>query len=617
VIGQVGVDVTVSGSVASNGGDAAVSADVKGLAWTNLDAGTLSQLPSADVIMSGVYDALESGVISLAGQASLPGVAAEALNIDLGGAESYVFDVTGEVSLDGFSLSAFLPTDIHIGAEPFRTDITSITATISAGKAEGASISIGTTGAATIGYSPNTRPITTSVQLVAATSPSTGMSLSVLATGTKAADDTGGNGLTATTRLSNPAGATYLWPDQFGINGMNLWSMTAQIAYQDGLPALGYTSTTYLDPNGSDTGSVIACEGTCDSSDWLVGNFAINVSYTNPCFTYSFGSGSGTSGLAIDGGTIEANAFKVGVAPTGCSIQSGSTQQSLPLGYAGFQFTATFGSATLNVATQIFADGFVFEESLDNLTLAGITYETVELSITIDDSGSDMSFTADMDSGMGDMAVTSEFSTDASGTTQSIDATLTDWSWGSDNIDIETLHFSESTSIPTTADGCASFEADADGSVRVAGNTISLEDGSNLTITCDGVESLYFDLTYTHTSSEGSTQEELILEYPQVINGANYFYGESNFTYKKHFSKKYKRRTFSKNVTISIDMSVTVNPTNPTESGFSFEGSFDADRVSGDVGCVLPADSDDFSCSGKLRLNPSWAGVYHKDWTNL
>ena len=70
-------------------------------------------------------------------------------------------------------------------------------------------------------------------------------------------------------------------------------------------------------------------------------------------------------------------------------------------------------------------------------------------------------------------------------------------------------------------------------------------------------------------------------------------------------------------MTITIGMSVTVNPTTPSASGFEFWGDFDADRVSGDVDCELPPGSSDFSCSGKLRLNPSWAGVYHHTWSGL
>lgn len=623
VLGQIGVDVSVTGSMDSTGAVAQAGAEVKGLAWTNLSSEILGQLPSPEMIMSGVHAALENAKVKLAGKASLPGVAANALNLDLQGAESYSFDVIGEISKNGFSLSAVLPTNIHIGSEPFRTDITSITATIAAERGDGASFSIGTTGAATVGYSPNTRPITTSVQLVAATSPSVGMTLSVSATGTKAAGDTGGDGLTSGTRLSNPVGATYLWPDQFGIKGMNLWSMTVQIAFQDGSPALGYTSTTYLDPNGAQTGSVLSCTGACDGSDWLVGTLGFNISYTNPCMAYAFSSGSGTSGFSIDDGAIVASTFKIGVAPVGCSIQTGSTQQSLPVGFAGFQFTATFGSATLNVATQVSVDGFIFTETLSNLTLAGMTYETIALSITINDSGSDITFTAVMTSGMGDMAISSAFSSGSSGVKQSIDATLTDWSWASANVDIEQLHFASSASIPTTSGGCASFSAAADGNVRIGGSTLILEKGTSITITCKGVQQLMVDLTYIHTGYGPKTvSENLVLEYPKVINGVTYFYGEASFSYTRYFKKGYKNwagktKHFAAEVEISIGMSVSVNTKTPSKSGFAFWGGFDASRVGGSLECSLPPDSTDFSCSGEVSIDPSWAGKYHYDWNGL
>jgi len=618
VLGQIGVAIDESATLPSTGSVASAVASVKGAAWTNLATSALEQLPSYDVIMSGVSSALANQTITLAGEASLPGVVADALNIDLAGAGSLVVDVTGSISASGFSLEGVIPTDIRIGSEPFQTNITSVTASIDVARAGGASFSIGTAGTATLGYGSNTRQITTSVQLVAATPPSAGMVVSVSAVGTKAAGDTGGDGLSSATRLSNPAAAQYVWPDQFGIGGMNLWSLTVQIGYVEGSPSLGYASTTYLDPNGAQTGEVIACAGPCDGADWMVGTLGFNISYTTPCFAYSFSSGSGTSGFSIDGGTITATAFKVGIAPAGCSIQTGGTQQSLPTGFAGFQFTAAFGDATLNVATEISPDGFIFEQSITNLTLAGITYEEVSLSITIDSSGSDIAFTAIMTSGMGDMSVSSDFSATSAAVTQALDATLTDWNWSSASVDIVSFHFSTSSTIPTTASGCASFNASADGQVKIAGSTITLGDDTTVSIDCDGVQALNLDLQYTHTP-EGGAQltQSLQIRYPYVVNGRTYLYGATEFVYHRRFSKKYSNQTFSRSVKITIGMQVSVDTQDPTKSGFAFGGQFEADRTSGAVGCSLPVDSRDFSCSGELRLNPRWAGIYRVTWTGL
>lgn len=624
VLGQIGVDVDVTGSLPVTATTADATASVAGAVWSNIDASTLATLPSGDAIMNGVHDAIESQTISLAGTATLPGVVADALNVNIGAAESFTFDVTGSISRTSFSLSADVPANISIGSEPFATNIRSVTATIEATRGSGASFSLGTEGVATVGFQPTTRQVATSVELAAATSPAVGMSLSVSATGTPSTSDTGGNGLTSAQRLSDPKNAQYVWPNQFGIRGMNLWSLTAQIAYEDGSPSIGYTSTTYLDPNGADTGSVIVCDGGCSAGDWLVGNLALNLSYTDPCFAYSFTSGSGTSGLGINGGTLMVDTFQVGVAPSGCSIQTGSTTQSLPAGFVGFQFDADFGSATLEVATQLTADGLVFETELDDLTLAGITYEEVDLSITIDDDSSDLVFTSVLDSGMGNMSITSEFETNDEGTTQSIDASLTDWTWSAGGVDIESLTFTESASIPLTADGCASFEAGIDGTITIAGNSLTFSAptddstsassaGSTITVTCDGVQDLSLDVEYTHTGKAGDVTEQLILEYPDSDGN---FFGETEFSYKNHFSEKYDSKTFSKDVTITIGMSITINPSGDSgDDVFEFWGGFDADRVSGDLDCEVS--TSDFSCSGKLRLNPSWAGVYHHTWDNL
>ncbi len=618
VIGQVGVDITASGSMPSTGVAADATAVVKGAAFTNIPQSALDQLPSKDVVMAGVHTALQADTIVLAGETQLPGVVADALDVDLGGATSLVLDVRGQISKNGFSLSAVIPTAINVSNEPFRLTIAEVAATITVERGKGASFSVGTAGNATLGYAPQTRDLATSVQLVASTAPQTGMSLSVNVRGTPSSADSGRDGLTPSTRLRDPANAQYVWPDQFGIGGMNLWNLTVEISFENGSPALGYTSTTYLDPDGATTGSVIKCDGACDGSDWMIGTLALNVSYTNPCLAYGFTSSSGTSGFAIDGGVMRATSFMVGVAPAGCSIQSGTTQQSLPVGFVGFKFSAVFGSATVDVATAASADGFVFHADIANLTLAGMTYRSVEFDVTIDADGSEVFFAADMDSGMGSMDVESDFATTSTGMRQSLDASLTNWTWGkSGTVALPRFHFATSANIPFSG-GCASFSSAADGTLIVGGRTLTLQ-AASISLNCNGVQQLHLDVSYAHTAKWNgvSSTARLRLDYPTVINGTKYLDGEVDFAYKRHFSKKYKGRTFSRDVSVEITFGLTVNPQRPSDSGFDFLGRFDADRVSGAVGCSMDPGAKDFTCGGELRLNPSWAGVYHFNWGDL
>jgi hypothetical protein len=202
VIGQVGIDASLSGTMSSTGSTANASTQVKGLAWTNIPSASLANLPSVDAVMNGVASAIKEKKIVLAGKAALPGVVAKALNINLGSASTLAVDVTGEVSATGFTLTGDINTNIVLGSEPFKLTVRKIGATISMEQGSGASFSVGTTGNATVGYAPNSRTLQTSVNLVAATSPNTGMALSVNARGTAAAADANNDGLTTTTRLT-------------------------------------------------------------------------------------------------------------------------------------------------------------------------------------------------------------------------------------------------------------------------------------------------------------------------------------------------------------------------------------------------------------------------------
>lgn len=624
VIGQVGIGASMSGSLPSTGVSAPTSADVKGLALTNISETLLNSLPSRDAVMSGVSNAIKDKTIVLAGKASLPGVVADALNVSLGGASSLVVDVRGEVSTTGFSLSGDVNTNINLGNEPFKMSIRKITASVSMETGDGASFSLGTTGEATAGYAPQTRTLQTSVQLVAATSPQKGMALSVTAKGTPSAADVNNNGLTVATRLRDPANAKYVWPDQFGIKGLNLWNMTVQIAFQNGSPALGYTSTSYMNPNGSQTGKVLKCDGLCDASDWMVGTLGFNVSYANPCFAYSFNSGSGTSGFALDGGIMKANSFALGIAPDGCSIQSGDTTLALEKGFAGFQFTGKFGDASVAVATQVTPNGFVFNGSITNLKLVGITYEDVALNIKINENGSNINFNADMTSAMGDMSVKSAFTSNPIGKFQSLEGKLTDWTWGKNGtVDLKTFNFSTSAYISTNG-GCGSFSGSADGSLSVGSRDLDLEEAA-FAFDCNGINNLAFKVNYAHKMKWNGANSNAYLQfkYPSAsggktyTSGTKYFYGAAGFSYNRRFSKKYRGTTFSRGVDVNIDMSITVNPEKPQDSGFSFDGEFDADRVSGEISASMDPGGGDFTAGGRLRLNPSWAGIYHYNWGDL
>lgn len=626
VLAQVGGGTTVTGTVPSTDTTGAAvqepaSAEVKGLAWSNLSADLLKNVDLSTISFSGVSTQLANRTFTLAGVGSLPGVAAKALNVDLRGAASLQFDVRGTFAADRISLSGTIPVSIKIGSEPFKIDLSSLAVSIEASTGRDVSFSIGSSSDITLGYGSNSRVITSSTTLAAATKPSVGMVLSVNARG-KAGSGDSADGLTASTRLARPDLATYVWPDQFGIKGLNLWNMTVQIGFTNGSPQLAYSTTTYLDPQGGNTGKVVQCNGACDPTDWMVSNLLFNASYTNPCFAYGFDGTAGGSSLAIDGGVLKTSVFKVGIAPAGCFVQQGDTATTLPVAFAGFQFTATFGNTTLDVATQTSVDGFVFTTQLTNLVLAGITYPNLEFTTKIDSSGSQVYFAGSMRSDLGTADVVSDFVANGTAITQSFAASVTDWRLASADFQVPTFTFNTSATIPTSG-GCLDMSALAKGTLKVKSTEYNLTEAS-FRLTCNGLQSLVLSIDYLHSPKWNPGvlgTKQFTFRFVNMQPFGKFLSGSTDLSYKRGFSKRYcgavTCKTFDRNVTVGINMSFSMNTANPGGGSFAFGGEFSADRVSGAIGCAWDGDGKAFTCGGQLRLNPSWAGVYRFTWGDL
>jgi hypothetical protein len=618
VIAQSGGSTTVVTSMPTTDASgatvaASASANVKGFAWTNIPSST-----NLEIAFGGVKTALESRKWNLAGMASLPGVAANALGIDLKGATSLNFEVRGTFSATEISMSGDIPVNLTIGSEPFKINAKSLRATLAAGTSTGFSFSIGTTSNVTLGYAPNTRDITSSLSLVAATKPSVGMVLSLSAVGQKNTVDANVTGTTIASRLSRPDLASFIWPDQFGIRGLNLFSLTGNIGWMGGSPVVSYTSSSYLNPQGADMGKIIQCNGSCDPSDWMISSLAISASYTNPCFAYGFDGTAGGSTLAVDGGVMKTSVFKIGVAPTGCSIQSGDQTLSLPVGFFGFQFSAQFGSATFDVATQLTAEGFVFQSTATNFTLAGISYPNITLNVKIDSSGSNVSFSGTMQSVLGTSNVSANLSGSSSGISQELSASVTNWSLGrAGTLTVPKFAFTTSFTIPFDG-GCAEMSASATGEMLVKSKTYRLKIAT-FTLDCRGLKGMTLSIDMQHVMAGGGTltSEFRLVYVNSKYGGGKSLMGAAGFEYVRNKSWELADKTFERDIKISISAGFRLLLSDPGNADFQFSGSFSADRVSGSLGCMWATNGMDFRCNGELRLNPRWAGIYNKTWGDL
>ena len=671
VLGQVGLGsgMTLSGGTAPSG----TSTDIKGFGWSTLSTEDIGKISLPDggipgaISFSGVATKLFPSTLSLGGKANLPGLVGSALGL---GSNPLSINVTGQVTSNSIALQGTVPVTINFGNEPFKVSVQQMTLGLSAGVGQGLSMTLGTQSDVTLGYGSSARVVKSSLTLQAATAPAVGFTLSLSAIGTPGGGDTM-DGLTPSTRLAHPSQATFLIPDMMGIGGLNLWSLTGQIGFQGGSPSLAYASTSYMDPNGSTTKSVMACTGTCDDTDWLLGNLGFDISYTNPCFAYSFTSNPGGGSLAIDGGVMKASNFQVGISPNGCSINAGGTTLSLPEAFAGFSFTAQFGSATVNVATQVSADGFVFKTSITNLTLGGFTLNNMSLNVKVTAASSQVNFDAvagvvnfgafafhaDMGydpSGM-NWNVTGDICTDTSSNHQYCDPAsiagglgaqtsgptsseqLRDTSGNTPTSSSQQagfklikLHFQQSGSVSSDPSSCATLNTAVDGVFTLSkstytllgpGDNAKLPDGttfggSSLNINCKGIVSAGFGISFEHTSSytSGSTKKTLLLSWANDRLQGSYsvqMYRHLDVDKKKCCGGYYH---YNEDVYFSINVGVVISS---TYASFSLSCHIDTGRLNGWLSFFLDT-TGDFVGGVRISVDVPWSdSTYHVDWGNL
>lgn len=664
VLGQVGLGsgMTLSGGTAPSG----TSTDIKGFGWSTLSAADLGKISLPDggipgaISFSGVATKLFPSTLSLGGKANLPGLVGSALGL---GSNPLSINVTGQVTSNSFALQGTVPVTINFGNEPFKVSVQQMTLGLSAGVGQGLSMTLGTQSDVTLGYGSTARVVKSSLTLQAATAPTVGFTLSLSAVGTPGGGDTT-DGLTPSTRLAHPSQASYLVPDMFGINGLNLWSLTGQIGWQGASPSIALGTATYLNPLGSSTKSVMQCTGTCDDGDWMIGNLLLDVSLSNPCFAYSFDGNSGGGSIGIDGGVMKATKFQIGVSPNGCSLNAGGTTVTLPKGFAGFAFSANFGTATVNVATQVSTDGFVFNAALGNVTIGGFKLTNLSLNVAINSTSSSVVFDALMGAAnFGSLALHADMSADANGMSWNVTGDIctdqtkqycdpaaiagglgaqstgptspepsrdsygntTTSSTQSVGFQLIKMHFQQSGSVST----CSALSATVSGVFKMSGTVYtllgasdnaklpdgSLFGGSGFSINCNGIQSVNFGITFAHTSSytSGSSTKTLLLSWANNTLQGSY----SVYMYRHvDVDKKYCCGTYHYNYDqyFTIDVGVVISS---TYASFNLYCHVHSGRVDGYLDFFLDS-TGDFVGSVRLSVDVPWSdSTYHVSWSNL
>lgn len=631
-MGQLGGGSTMSGSMPDTdfgSGDLSGSTNIMGVGFTNLASSALTSLPSPEFVFDSVATALKSKTFVLGGVASLPGTVGDAIGIDTSGLTNLNFDVTGSFSSTALQATGSVPVNIAFGSEPLKMTLTELSASIDL-SAKGFSFTLGTTADATFGYSSSggTTVAKMNIALTAVADPVPGLALVASAQGTSSS-------LTPEGQPTNPAAARYLWTNAFGIKGYNLWNLSAQIGFIGGSPALGYSSTGYINPLNSSMRKIVDCGGPCKTSDYLRSNLILNVSLTEPCLAWGFDGSATDTALSLSGGVAKTKVFKIGVAPNGCTVGTGATAVTLPKLFFGFQFVTDIKGTDVEVITTTSENGLYAKYEVSNFRLGPVNYKNVLFEFEIATNGSSSTtFAADMETTAGVFQVESSLvvTTPVIGPKSFnqhlyayINASSGNWNWngkstsantsqgiraGDPAFEVKELTIDQSI---VGADKNVAVNLAFSGSIEFRGRSAATV--GRLVMDNNTLKEVHFEFDYTKKGWSGATATATF--YLDWSSSDGIFDGRVDTRYTRNLSYKYGTYTYKRGVSVKTYIQLTIN----TRSGaatFKLGGDFDATNISGGVDCVFSSTSmADTSCKGTVTFYKKDLFKKTFDWSGL
>lgn len=313
---------------------------------------------------------------------------------------------------------------------------------------------------------------------------------------------------------------------------------------------------------------------------------------------------------------------------TGIVEATGSTGQiNLILhGYA-------IGNSTYEIQLHVNHHGFEGSVQVNNLVISGITYPHAQLSVSNISAAARIQGT--METGSGTFTIDAYvMSLGGGGYRNHLKVTGSDLKFKTATTKLLHFHF-EKTVDTAGADNCAAFSATFGGAFEMKSQTYTLHQ-AHLSFSCGKLTALKFHISVAHTDKIGVTTTVTLaiallntpgstdaLSGPGVqadaIHYAQCLCGYVDMNKKKNFEKEYKGKEFHRSIKIGIVFGLALytpqdNPGGHVQAMIGAGGYFSADRVSGEFGCTYETHSSDFKCTGKIRINPAWAGVYHLEY---
>ena len=288
------------------------------------------------------------------------------------------------------------------------------------------------------------------------------------------------------------------------------------------------------------------------------------------------------------------------------------------------------GDGTFDMTVYIDSTGWVATTVVEDLEIGGMTFTHASVEVSTIDDFADVQASLETDGGNFDVDVKATKPGNATPNqyTLSIDFEGAELKGASDSFVVNSFSFHYDVTTPTS--GCTTIDSQAAMSITMGSTTYSLND-VHVVITCSTLTTFEFSVTVSHYQKwDGVTKQGTLnvawygtpgTFHPRFGDKIRYqqgFFGSVDLSASRTFSKKYKGKRFRRGVTIGIGFGATVYQPSPGADftgGAGAGGYFDANRVSGGIGCAV--EGTDFTCGGRLRLNPSWAGIYHYTWDGL
>ena len=405
-----------------------------------------------------------------------------------------------------------------------------------------------------------------------------------------------------TTPLPHPeSGWVYLWDEAFGVPGMHLWAISAQVDFEDGDPGLGVSATTYQDPT--------KMSDVMSGTDWIKGDMAVNISETDPCFLFDFSSDGGNSGVSLGQGVFTASDFAINFAPRGCQVGPYTLTKG-----ASLSFDGELGDGTVNfdIAITEGDDGPEFTEDIGitDITIGGFDFKEMELSILLTETDDSITFVGDMVTPMGNFNGSYDLDANEDGLVMDGSVSLTDWEWAGGGFDVEELDYDMSMTVPFGAGECGSFTSDTSGQMDMAKKT-SLSFTGDISMNCGRLEVLKLDYDYKH----GSITEVFELDYDAstgILAGEVEFDFDRSTSWKSFFHKYNRHPKFSIALLFSMDVD------KPSTASVTLDGTVSVSGGDGSLSCTIEAGSGanwaDDQCSLHVHISVGGGHTYNASW---